>query len=183
MIIMINRLIRLLAKKRMKSKIKRLNSCGVGVSIDSSVQLIYPQNTTIGNYVHIQPNCCLFAGGGLEIGEGTILSHDIQVFTQNHNYNSDDLLLLPYDQRQVNRRVIIGKYVWIGARATILPGVIIGDGAVVGAASVVTKDVPPCAIVGGNPARVIKYRNERRFNELRRMDSCYIKQVKQKGHK
>ena len=57
--------------------------------------------------------------------------------------------------------VNIGNDVWIGARVTILPGVKIGNGAIIGAGSVVTKDVPDFAIVGGNPARVIKYRNSK----------------------
>ena len=53
---------------------------------------------------------------------------------------------------------IIGNDVWIGARVTILPGVHIGDGSIIGAGAIVTKDVPPYTIVGGNPARIIKYR-------------------------
>ena len=57
------------------------------------------------------------------------------------------------------RAVIIEDDVWIGARVTILPGVHIGKGSVLGAGSVITADVPPYAVVGGNPARVLKYRN------------------------
>lgn len=84
--------------------------------------------------------------------------------------------LLPYDERYFCRKVVIGKYVWIGARATILPGVTIGDGAVIGAGSVVTKDVPSCAVVGGNPAKVVKYRNIEKFNDLAAKNMSYILQ-------
>lgn len=58
------------------------------------------------------------------------------------------------------RKVTIGNDVWIGQRVMIMPGVTIGDGSIVGAASVVTKDVPDYAIVAGNPARIIRYRNQ-----------------------
>ena len=73
---------------------------------------------------------------------------------------------LPYDERVYDEPVTIGKNCWIGTRCLILPGVTIHDGAVVGAGSVVTKDVPPLAIVAGNPARVIKYRNIDVYQEL-----------------
>lgn len=126
-------------------------------------------------------DCKLFGcGGGIEIGNGTILSHEIQIFARNHNYNSDDLRLLPYDERDINKKVKIGNNVWIGARSTIMPGVTIGDGAVVGAASVVTKDVPRGAVVGGNPAKIVKYRNMQKYNELVASDNIYIKQKKYK---
>ncbi|MNI40841.1 Chloramphenicol acetyltransferase [compost metagenome] len=64
-----------------------------------------------------------------------------------------DLYSMPY-----NQKIVIGNDVWIGANAVILPGVTLGDGAVIGAGAVVTKDVPPYAIVGGVPAKVIRYR-------------------------
>ncbi|MBR3611436.1 MAG: hypothetical protein IKL57_08290 [Oscillospiraceae bacterium] len=86
--------------------------------------------------------------------------------------------MIPYDKRFVEKPVVIGKYVWIGARSTILPGVKIGDGAVIGAASVVTKDVPNGAVVGGNPARIIKYRNMEVYNRLLLEDKGYIKHKK-----
>lgn len=72
-------------------------------------------------------------------------------FTE-ENYYSDDI------RKSVRKPVIIGNDVWIGVNAIVLRGVVIGDGAVIGAGSVVTKDVPPYAIVGGNPAKILKYR-------------------------
>ena len=168
-----------LKNKRTLAKIKkRMGHCGAGVFMDESICLTFPQFASIEDYVHIQYNCGLFCGGGLSIGKGTILAHDVQVFTQNHYYDGDDLQFIPYDKRQVNKKVVIGEYVWVGARSTILPGVNIGDGAVIGAASVVTHDVPPLAVVGGNPARILKYRNQEVFDRLKSKGKGYIQNCK-----
>ena len=72
--------------------------------------------------------------------------------------NDQELLTLP---------VYIGDDVWIGAKANIVPGVTIGDGAVVAMCAVVTKDVPSCAVVGGNPAKILKYRDVEVYNKLK----------------
>ncbi len=153
-------------------------NCGNNVYIDSSVGLYSPENIEIGNNVHIQFGCRFFANGGLKIGEGCIFAHNVQILTRNHNYDSEDLQMIPYDSRYIEKPVAIGDYCWIGARTTILPGVKIGKGAVIAACSVVTKDVPECAVVGGNPAKIIKYRNKEKFEELLSQGKGYIKCVK-----
>ena len=164
--------------KRLK---RRLKSCGEKVFIHPTTMIGDPQLVSIGNYCHIQNDCKLFgSGAGIDIGEGTILSHEIQIFARNHYYDGEDLKMLPYDERFTYKKVVIGKYVWIGARSMIMAGVNIGDGAVVAAGSVVTKDVPQCAIVGGNPARVIKYRNIEKYNELASSEKSYIKEKEYK---
>ena len=155
----------------------KLYFCGEKVYIHPSVQIAEPQLVSIGDNCHFQNDCKLFGcGGGIEIGEGTIFSHEIQIFARNHYYNGDDLQLLPYDNRYDSKKVVVGKYVWVGARSTIMPGVTIGDGAVIAACSVVTKDVPSCAVVGGNPAKILKYRNIDKYNELLSQEKSYIKQ-------
>ena len=75
--------------------------------------------------------------------------------------------MIPYGNDDVLREVVIGNWVWCGANVTIVPGVHIGDGAVIGSGAVVTKDVPECAVVGGNPAKVIKYRDKDHFYKLK----------------
>ena len=123
-------------------------------------------------------NSSLMQRGGVTIDDGCIFAHDVQVLTRNHNYDSNDLEFIPYDQKYIEKPVVIGEYCWIGARVTILPGVKIGKGVVVAACSVITKDIPDYAVVGGNPARIIKYRNKEKFDELLREDKGYIKCTK-----
>lgn len=157
-----------------KKKKIRFQHLGKHVYFNSSVCFYHSEKISISDNVHIQENCKFFGGGGIQIGEGSIFAHEVQILTQNHNYDASDLEFLPYDGRNVNKPVEIGEYVWIGMRVTILPGVRIGDGAVIAAGAVVTKDVPECAIVGGNPAKVLKYRDRERFMLLRDQGKGYI---------
>lgn len=93
------------------------------------------------------------SGKGLvTIGRHVMMGYECFIITQNHKYLEEG-----YDGYDI-RDVIIDDYAWIGHRATILPGVHIGKHAIVGAGAVVTKNVPDYAIVGGNPARIIKFR-------------------------
>ena len=159
--------------KRLKRSLKH---CGNHVYIDPTTLCADPELISIADNCHIQPGCRLFgSGGGIEIKEGTIFSHDIQVFARNHYYDGEDLEMLPYDKRYTAKKVTVGRYVWIGARSTILPGVTKGDGAVIGAASVVTKDIPAGTVAAGNPARVIRYRNLEVYQKLSDGGMGYIK--------
>lgn len=169
-----------LAKQlRMKRRMKRLKYCGNNIFIDPSVVLAGLDNIEIDDNVHIQFGCKLFGnGGGIRILTGTILANDVQIYTRNHMYDAIDLEYIPYDKRYVEKKVVINEYVWIGARATILPGVNIGEGAVIAAGAVVTKDVPAYALVGGNPAKVIKYRNVEVYKKLKESNKGYIENTK-----
>ena len=112
------------------------------------------------------------------IDDGCIFVHEIQALTRNHNCYSDDLAYIPYDQRNIEKPVGIGEYCCIGARVTILPDVKIGKGLLVVACSVVTKDCQGYAAGGDNPAKVIKYRNKEKLDELLSKDKEYIKCTK-----
>ncbi|MFR1973105.1 MAG: acyltransferase [Oscillospiraceae bacterium] len=112
--------------------------------------------------------------GGVNIGSGVIISRGAEIWTANHNYDSDDLQSIPYDRRFVLKPVNIGNNVWIGSRVTIIPGVSIGEGAVIGAGAVVAHDIPPLAVVGGNPAKVIKYRNREVYEKLKTNGKIYL---------
>ena len=83
--------------------------------------------------------------------------------------------MIPYDSKGINKDIIIKENVWIASYAFILPGVVINEGAVIAAGSVVTKDVPKCAVVGGNPGRIIKYRDEEEYNRLKENKEYYLK--------
>lgn len=107
-------------------------------------------NIKVGQNVFINA-CCRFQDqGGIEIGDGSLIGHNTTIATLNHDFNPSKR------QNLTPSPVKIGKNVWIGSDCTILPGVEIGDGAIIGAGSVVTKSVPKNSIAVGNPARVIK---------------------------
>ncbi|MBO5067563.1 MAG: transferase, partial [Clostridia bacterium] len=95
--------------------------------------------------------------GPVIIGNDVMMGPECIIYTRNHEFSNTDI---PMNQQGFSeiKEVVIGNDVWIGGRVIILPGVHIGNGAIIGAGAVVTKDVPEYSIVGGNPAKVIKYR-------------------------
>ncbi len=108
------------------------------------------KNITIGKMVFINEGCCFQDQGGIEIGDGCLIGQQVVIATLNHDLN-------PARRKDMlPERVKIGDNVWVGAHATILPGVTVGDNAVIAAGAVVTKDVPANAVVGGVPAKIIK---------------------------
>lgn len=112
---------------------------------------------SIGNYSGLGLNCRIH--GPVSIGDYVMMGPDVLIVTRNHRFDRVDVPMALQGSSEA-RSVIIGDDVWIGARSVILPGVRIGNGAVIGACSVVTKDIPAYAIVGGNPARIIRFRSE-----------------------
>lgn len=106
-----------------------------------------------GNNVFINHSCILSASGGIEFEDDVMLAPNVKIATINHDFNNRHTIY-------TYGKVTIKQNAWIGMGATILPGVTIGKNAVVGAGSVVTKDVEDNAVVVGNPARVIKYVNK-----------------------
>lgn len=149
-----------------KYKNKKLFSEGVGCSYKFwRTTFSYPEKITFSDNVHIGPGCNFDAAGGISIGNGSILAPEVIVYSRTHNFDSS-LKALPFDNVMLIAPVVIGNYVWIGARAIILPGVYIGDGAVIGAGAVIAKDVPSGAVVVGNPGRIVRYRNKQEFDLL-----------------
>lgn len=107
-------------------------------------------NIKLGKNVFINSGCCFQDHAGIEIGEGTLIGHQVVIATINHAQD-------PVSRADMfPKPVKIGKNVWIGAHATILPGVTIGDNAIIAAGAVVTKDVEKNAVAGGVPAKKIK---------------------------
>ena len=137
-------------------KIRELFSKLTESEIDETFALFPPFYTDCGKNIKIGKNvfinaCCRFQDqGGIEIGDGSLIGHNTTIATLNHDFNPAKR------QNLTPRPVKIGKNVWIGSDCTILPGVEIGDGAIIGAGSVVTKSIPANTIAVGNPARVIK---------------------------
>lgn len=120
---------------------------------------------TIGDYTTWGKNVKVYGEGEVFVGNHSGMAEDTVVYTQNHDYDHDDKL--PFGGRYVVKPVTIGDYVWIGMRCFILPGATIGEGAVIQAGSVVQGNIPPCAIAGGNPARVYGMRDIEHYNRLK----------------
>ena len=106
----------------------------------------------------------IYGGGTVKIGNNFHSGIECMMITQNHNYEGEKI---PYDETYIYKTVIIEDNVWLGNRVIITGNVCIGEGAIVAAGSVVCKNVPPYAIVGGNPAKVIKYRDINHYNQLK----------------
>jgi acetyltransferase-like isoleucine patch superfamily enzyme len=124
-----------------------------------------PSNFFIHETSYIKPGTYVQCSGGVTIGRYCHLSRGVTILSTTHDY--DHRPKIPYDEIVTARPVVIKDFVWVGCHAIILGGVTIGEGAIIGAGSVVTKDVPDYAIVGGNPAKVIRWRNTEHFNRLK----------------
>lgn len=115
-----------------------------------------PSGLRCGRRVSMSRGVQLTCGGGLTIGSNVLIGPGTFVITNGHRMDRLDIPM--YDQGLYNKPVVIGNDVWLGANVVVLPGVEIGDGAVVAASSVVTQNVPPRTVVAGIPARVVKSR-------------------------
>lgn len=115
------------------------------------------EGLNIGDNVGIAQNCFIQVRGSVVIGSNTIFGPNVSVFSENHNFDNTENLIINQGTKRIG--VNIGNNVWVGTRAVILDGVKIGNNAIIAAGSVVNKDVPENAIVGGVPAKIIKYRS------------------------
>lgn len=115
----------------------------------------YPQNIFLGNDVFINTNVTILAHASVTVGDFTLFAPNVVITSVGHEMSLEGE---EFRKSQVLKPIFIGSNCWIGAGAIVLPGVSIGDGAVVAAGSVVTKDVVPWSIVAGNPAKFIKNR-------------------------
>lgn len=115
------------------------------------------EGLVIGDNVGIAQSCFIQVRGLVVIGSNTIFGPNVSVFSENHKFDDVDELII--NQGTKRKGVSIGSNVWVGTRAVILDGVKVGNNAIIAAGAVVNKDVPDNAIVGGVPAKVIKYRS------------------------
>ncbi|MEA5002163.1 MAG: sugar O-acetyltransferase [Christensenella sp.] len=138
-----------------RGEVRELFSCLTGAEVDETFQLLPPfytdfgKNIRVGKNVFINHACTFMDRGGITVGDGALIGPKVNLITINH-------VMSPSRRSStVCKPVVIGKKAWLGVGATVLPGVTIGDNAVVSAGAVVTKNVPPNVVVAGVPARVI----------------------------
>ena len=128
-----------------------LGGVGQGVAIRAPLYLDYGYNVHVGDHVFLNYGCTLLDVCAIRIGDGTQIGPGVQLYAADHPRSAADR-----DAGfECGAPVTIGRNVWIGGHAIVLPGVTIGDDAVIGAGSVVTRDVAAGATVGGNPARAL----------------------------
>lgn len=139
-------------EKRASMLSEIFQSCGRKVWIEPPLFVAYGTHTTIGDNCWFNTGATLIDDGLIIIGKSVLLGPHVTISTAGHPID-------PYvreSSAQFSATVTIGDRVWIGANATILPGVTVGDGSVIAAGSVVNKNVPPMTVVGGVPAKVIR---------------------------
>ncbi len=138
---------------------------GRNLSIGQSTHIWFPWNIEISSNSHIGKNTQISCvqPGDLVIGANVMISPYVMITATGHNFEDESVPMQL--QGLFSKKVIIEDDVWIGGKSIILPGVTLGRSSIVAAGSVVTRDVPPWAIVGGNPARVIKYRTNQSERE------------------
>lgn len=136
--------------------VRALISKLIGNPVDESFSMFPPfytdcgKNITIGKNVFINSGCRFQDQGGIKIGDGALIGHNVVLATLNHGFKPEERSSL------YPAPIVIGKNVWIGSNATVVPGITIGDNAIIAAGAVVAKDVPANTVVGGVPAKAMK---------------------------
>lgn len=130
------------------------SKAGKNINIEKGAVFGTGNNIEIGNYSGLGVKCNV--RGPLKIGDNVMMGPEVRIITNIHIFDRIDIPMRTQGHRI--KGVVIGNDVWIGARVIILPGVSIGDGVIIGAGSIVTKNIQPYAIVGGAPAKLIRLR-------------------------
>jgi acetyltransferase-like isoleucine patch superfamily enzyme len=138
----------------------RLLTRGANVSFAPNVSFRNAERIAIGAGTHIGEHSIIWAGnstGRITFGEKCLLAPHVTITASNYGTAPGQFVM---DQPKIEQDIMIGRDVWLGANTVVLAGVTIGEHAIVAAGAVVTKDVPPSAIVGGVPAKIIGWRGE-----------------------
>ena len=131
------------------------NQIGENSIIYNQLTVVRPKNVTIGKNVTVMNGVLMMSAGGITIEDNVMIAANVQLISNNHD---------PYDRYVITcKPILIKEGAWIGAGATILPGVTIGKYAIIGANSIVSKNIPDYGVAVGSPAKVIKYLEKEKF--------------------
>ena len=131
------------------------NQIGENSIIYNQLTVVRPKNVTIGKNVTVMNGVLMMSAGGITIEDNVMIAANVQLISNNHD---------PYDRYVITcKPILIKEGAWIGAGATILPGVTIGKYAIIGANSLVSKNIPDYGVAVGSPAKVIKYLEKEKF--------------------
>lgn len=163
---MFSHLIKVFRKRMLMGNFKgaKLDNVAIGPELDKRFEIRHPENLIIGYRTAINGDCFINALGGVIIGKYCHIAKGLTIYSHNHNWKSEHYI--PYDSIKNIRPVKIGDCVWIGANVTIAPGAEIENGVIISTGSVVFGKIPKCAIIRGNPAQIIGYRDLTIYNKL-----------------
>lgn len=130
--------------------------CGENILIHPGVYIFSPEKLILGNNISVHPMSYIDATGGIIIGNDVSIAHGVTILSTSHAY--EDLDIPIRDQKVLIGKTVVKNDVWIGAKATILYRVVVDNGSIIGANSLVNKSVSMNSIVGGNPSKLIKSR-------------------------
>lgn len=127
-----------------------LGAVGPGFEIEPPFRCDYGANVRLGRDVYINFGCVMLDCGEITIGDGVMLAPNVQLYCAGHPLNAEERL----SGMEFGKPIHIGRRAWVGGGSILLPGVSVGEDSVIGAGSVVTRDVPPGVVAVGNPCRV-----------------------------
>ena len=141
---------------------RHAESCGTGLKVNRPSRFL--SRCRFGDNCNFN-GMTVLGKGRVSFGNNFHSGENCRIITQNHNF--DHGTAIPYDGTYVLKNIVIEDNVWFGDSVMVVGNVTVGEGAILGAGAVVTKDVPPGAIMGGNPARLIRYRDMEHYNRLK----------------
>lgn len=153
-----------LFKKIVFTSVVKMRIGSFGENLRCNGFSIATKKTCLGSNVNFN-GMKVRGGGGVTIGNNFHSGTDCEIITQNHNFEGKKI---PYDDTYTFKDISIGDNVWFGNRVIVLPGVNIGEGAIIQAGSVVVKDIGVCAIAGGHPAKEFGSRDKLHYYELKK---------------
>lgn len=143
--------------RRLKILKELLGSCGDHVYIEDGLHMSYGKHVYLGDYFYANFNLTIIDDGEVHIGDLTMIGPNVTICTTGHPVDPHYREMAAH----YSLPIYIGKNVWIGSNAAILPGVSIGDNTVIGAGSVVTRDIPAKVVAVGNPCRILREISDR----------------------